>query len=316
MKKIHALSIISISLILGMFVLGCKSDEEKAAEKAKAETPATVFAVNTTAAVKGQIRDYLALSGDIVASSTVDVYSDVAGKVTRLFVNVGDRVAKDASIAEVDPSKPGMTYVKGIAKSPIAGVVVALPAQVGMTISQAVPVARISAGNALEIKTHIAERFVSKISLRLPVDITLDAYPGETFHGEISEVSPVMDPTSRTMEVKIHIADNPGAKLKAGMFAKIRIITEQKEGIVKIPASAMVNRFGKDVVFVVETDPKDPAHQIVTQTSIVPGIIIDGAMEVQSGLNPGDEIVIRGQTLLENGSRVNVIDRVQSISAN
>jgi multidrug efflux pump subunit AcrA (membrane-fusion protein) len=312
-KRINVLFLISISLLVGLFVMGCNKEDAAAAEET-AEAVA-VFAVNTTTAVEGVIQDYLALSGNDEASSTVDVYSDVAGKVSYMFAGVGTRVAKDANIIEVDPSRPGMTYVKGIVKSPVAGTIVVLPAQVGMTISQAVPVARISAGNTLEIKAYVAERFISRIALRQPVDISLDAYPGEMFNGTISEISPVMDPISRTLEVKINIANNPQGKLKAGMFAKIRIITQQKTGVVKIPASAVINRFGEDVVFVVKTDPADPAYQIAEQVSIVPGITIDGVMEVQSGLSPNDEIVIRGQALLESGSRINIVDRVAPLSA-
>jgi multidrug efflux pump subunit AcrA (membrane-fusion protein) len=310
-KRNNVIMLISIILLLGMIVMGCQK-EEAAEEEAEA---VAVFAVNTTTAVEGQIDDYLALSGNVEASSTVDVYSDIAGKVTYLSASIGKRVAKNESLLSVDPSRPGMTYVIGTVKSPVAGTVVALPAQVGMTISQAVPVARISAGNTLEIKAYIAERFISRIALGLPVDISLDAYPGESFSGAISEVSPVMDPVSRTLEVKIHIADNPEGKLKAGMFAKIRIITEQKKGVVKIPSSAVVNRFGEDFVFIVKTDSTDPAFQMVEQRTIVPGILIDGVLEVQSGLESGDEIVIRGQALLETGSRINVIDRVEPLSA-
>ncbi len=313
MKRKYIL-MISISLLLGMIVMGCQKEKTAAAEEPAAE-PVAVFAVNTTTAVAGRIQDYLALSGDVEASSTVDVFSDIAGKVSSIFAGVGRRVAKDQNIIEVDPSRPGMTYVKGTVKSPVAGIIVAMPAQVGMTISQAVPIARISAGNTLEIRAYIAERYISRIALRQPVEIDLDAYPGETFHGEVSEISPVMDPVSRTLEVKIHIANNPQGKLKAGMFAKIRIITEQKNGIVKIPSSAMINRFGENVVFIAETDPDDPAYQIAKQVSIVPGIVIDGVMEVQNGLNPDDEIIIRGQTLLENGSRINIVGRADPLSA-
>ncbi|MDR1047953.1 MAG: efflux RND transporter periplasmic adaptor subunit, partial [Treponema sp.] len=186
---------------------------------APAEAP--VFAVNTTTATQGQIRDYIALSGDIVSGSTVDTYSDAAGKVTRLFVSIGSRVRKDDPIAEVDPSRPGMNYVPGIATAPVGGTIVSLPAQVGMTISQAVPLARIAAGSALEIKLYVAERFISKISMGLPCEISLDAWPGEVFRGTISEVSPVVDPASRTMEVRVNV-DNPGSRLKSGMFAKVR----------------------------------------------------------------------------------------------
>jgi multidrug efflux pump subunit AcrA (membrane-fusion protein) len=304
----------ALAAITGITVSCGGQSKNSAASAADAESAVPVFAVNTTPAVQGQIRDYIALSGDIVASSVVDAYSEVAGKVTALSVSIGDRVLRDAPLAEVDPSRPGMVFNTGVVKAPIAGIIVALPAQIGMTVSQAVPIARISANNALEIRLYIAERFISQMALNLPCEISLGAYPGEVFRGRISELSPVVDPASRTMEVRIQVED-PGTRLKAGMFAKVRVVTQRKENIVKIPAAAMVQRFGDTCVFTVEPDLADPAILVVRQRSVVPGILIDGVLEVQRGLNPNEEVVVRGQTLLEDGVRVNVIDRVAPLSA-
>ncbi|MDR0554567.1 MAG: efflux RND transporter periplasmic adaptor subunit [Treponema sp.] len=283
-----------------------------AAEAPVEETP--VFAVNTTPAVQGQIRDYLALTGDIVAGSSVDAYSDVAGKITRLYVSVGSRVSKGAPLAEVDPSRPGMNYVAGVASAPIAGTIVSLPAQVGMTISQAVPIARIAGGNALEIRLYVAERFISKMTTRLPCEILLDAYPGEIFRGSVTEVSPVVDPASRTMEVRVNV-DNPGSRLKAGMFAKVQVITERKNNIVKIPSTALIQRFGETYVFTAEPDPANPGVTVARKKIITPGILVDGVLEVQTGLKADEEVVVRGQSLLEDGSRIKVVDRVPPLSA-
>jgi multidrug efflux pump subunit AcrA (membrane-fusion protein) len=272
------------------------------------EKPIPVFAVNTTTAAQGQIQDYIALAGDIVAGSTVDVYSEAAGKVAEVYVVVGQRVNRGQSVAAVDPSRPGMVYRWSVAAAPIGGTIVALPAQTGMTISQAVPLARIAGGSGLEIKLYVAERFISKMAMNLPCVVTLDAWPGEVFQGSISEVAPTVDPVSRTMEVRVTVR-NPGNKLKTGMFAKVRIITESKSNIVKIPASAMLSRFGEQYVYVIEKDPSDPQFNIVRKRPVTPGILIDGALEIQSGLAPDEEIVTRGQTLLEDSVRVNIIER-------
>jgi multidrug efflux pump subunit AcrA (membrane-fusion protein) len=320
-------------------------------DKTEGRQAEPVYAVSTTSVAEGQISDYLALSGDIVSGSTVDVYSDVAGKVTRLYVEVGSRVRRGTPIAAVDPSKPGMTYVAAVAPAPISGTVVSLPAQVGMTVSQAVSLARIAGGTAggavLEIKLYVAERFISKIGLNETCEITLDAWPGEVFRGSVTEISPVVDPASRTMEVKVNV-DNPGAKLKAGMFAKVKVITEHKDNIVKIPAQALIQRFGETYVFVIEELPpeaerpkekaekpkidflpfgkkaekKEPEENApplrqyaVRKRVITPGILIDQILEVREGLKAGEEIVIRGQTLLDDGAKVNVVDRMQPLSA-
>jgi len=301
-KKICSVIILSI---LTLSVLGaCKGKDKKGKDKVK-EVP--VFAVNTTLAVKGQIQDYLTFSGDLVSGSTIDVYSEAAGKVTDIYVSVGQRVSRGSQIAAVDPSRPGMTFRQNIATAPIGGTVVAIPAQVGMTVSQAVPLVRISGGGALEIKLSIAERFISRMAMNQPCEITLDAWPGEIFRGSISEVSPTVDLASRTMEIRVNVRDT-SSKLKPGMFAKVRVVTERKNNIVKIPAAAVINRFGEQFVYVIAKD--NDGNDIVKKTIIKPGILIDNIMEIQSGLEASDEIVIRGQTLLDDGSRVNIIERL------
>jgi multidrug efflux pump subunit AcrA (membrane-fusion protein) len=114
------------------------------------------------------------------------------------------------------------------------------------------------------------------------------------------------------MEVRVNVS-NISSKLKPGMFAKVRIITESKNNIVKIPAAAVVRRFGEEYVYVVE---KNSEFNVVKKRNIVPGILIDGVIEIQSGLAPDEEIVVRGQTLLDEGSRVNIIERIAPLGGN
>jgi RND family efflux transporter MFP subunit len=208
-----------------------------------------------------------------------------------------------------------MDYVASVVRAPIAGTVTSLPAQVGMTISQAVPLARIAGGSALEIKLYVAERFISKMARGLPCEIMLDAWPGEVFRGSVSEVAPVVDPGSRTMEVRVNV-DNQGSRLKAGMFAKVRIITERKENIVKIPSSAMIQRFGEDYVFTAEQDTEDPSVLVARKRVIVPGIMVDGVLEVTQGLKPDEDVIIKGHTLLDDGARINIIERAVPLGEN
>ena len=344
--KFRTINVIAVLLIIS-FLMSCGG---KDADKNKAGDVA-VFAVNTSTAVQGQVWDYIALSGNIVAGSTVDVFSDVAGKVTNVNVQLGSRVNRGTPIAAVDPSRPGMNFRPSVATAPISGTVIALPAQVGATVSQAVPLARISGSNALEIELYIAERFISKIALNQSCEVTLDAWPGDIFRGIITEISPVVDPASRTMQVKVNVT-NQNDKLKEGMFAKVRVITEQKENTVKIPASSLIQRFGETYVYVVEELPAEiksedqsakkkgflasifgkifgkkddkkgnsentpPAKRYIVKKRIVqPGILIDGVQEILSGLKAGEEFIVKGQTLLNDDSRVNVIERVAPIAA-
>ena len=293
-------------------------DERRGEVRAERSNPAAmvpVFAVNTIPSALGPIQDYLTLSGDIIASSTVDTFSDAAGRISRLYVSVGSRVRRGDPVVAVDPSRPGMEFVPSIVRAPVAGTIVALPAQVGMTITQAVPLARIAGVGGLEIRLHVAERFISRIALNQPCEIRVAAWPGEVFRGSVSEISPTVDPVSRTMEIRVTV-ENPGDRLKPGMFATTRIITERRDNIVKIPASAMVSRFGYQYVYVVVPDPENPGYNIVRRQDVVPGISIDGVLEIQQGLRPNEEVVVRGQSLLDDGVRVNVIERLSPLGIN
>jgi multidrug efflux pump subunit AcrA (membrane-fusion protein) len=297
-----SLALPAAALLAAAVVLA--SCARRTAGAAAAAAPAageTVFAVDTTTAAGGEILDYLRISGEVVTRTSVDVYPETAGKLSRLPVRLGEYVARDQVIAEVDPSRPGMTYVASPVKSPIAGTVIALPVQEGSTVSQAVPVARIGRLDELEVRTRVAERFVSKVRAGLEAVLRFDAYPAEAFRAVVSELSPVVDPQSRTLEVRLRLAP-PDRRIKAGMFAQIKIITERRQGIVKVPADVIVQRFGVSYVFVV----LDGSAQ---RRKVNPGLRIDNMVEITEGLAAGEEVVLRGQTLLEDKSRVNVVDR-------
>jgi len=272
-----------------------------------------VFAVSTIKSVEGQIRDYLELNGDVTASRRVDTYPDTAGKLSRIYVEVGQRVRKDQVIAEVDPSKPGMQFTASPVKAAIGGTVTSIPVQVGSTVTPQVPIAQISDMSELEVRVYVAEKFVSKMKIGLPVEIRFEAYPDVFFKGRIKELSPVIDPMSRTLEVKISIGNNTDL-LKAGMFGEVKIITEEKDGVVKIPADCLVQRFGEEFVFIVERSGEDEMGT-ARRMKVVTGIQIDQKLEIMEGLLPEAEVVYRGQTLLEEGSKVRVVEEAPPLAS-
>ncbi|MFW6214622.1 MAG: efflux RND transporter periplasmic adaptor subunit [Alkalispirochaetaceae bacterium] len=267
----------------------------------------TVFAVNVTPAIEGEIRDYIEVNGEIETTATIDVFPETNGELTELFVRVGEQVSRDQVIAEVDPSRPGQSFVASPVRSPIAGTVVALPGSIGQTVSMSTPVVRVSRTNELELVSRVSERFISKVSVGLEAVVRLDAYPDEQFGAVVSELSPVVDPATRTLEVKLRF-DGTDERIRSGMFASIRIITEEREGIVKIPADCLVTRFGETFVFVVNDG-------VAERRVVTPGIEVDNILEVVDGLEPGEQVVYQGQSLLEDDVQVRVIDTVEPLTA-
>jgi multidrug efflux pump subunit AcrA (membrane-fusion protein) len=284
----------------------CGGKDKKKAE----ETPKTVFAVTTTKATKGELKDYLEFGGDIAAKTNVEILPDVSGKIAEIRVKAGDTVQKNEIIALVDPSRPGMNYALGPVKSPISGTITAVNVVAGSMVSPQLAIARVSKIESLEILMNVPERYVSKIRGDQSAYLRLDAYPGEVFAARITEISPVLDQTTRTMSVKLALV-KPDARIKAGMFARVKLITDTKSGIVKIPETAVVTRFGETFVFVVEKGESTT----VRKQPVTMGIRVDDKAEILKGLMPDDEVVIRGQTLLENGSTVNVVSTVEPLPA-
>lgn len=279
----------------------CSKDEGTAV--VPVESQETVFAVNTYVAAAENLDEYLEFGGDVVAASSVDVMPDTSGKIANIRVRVGDYIEKNQILAYVDPSRPGMTYESSPIRAPVAGTITAFPVSVGSMVAPSVSIAKISNTKNLEINISVAERFVSRIAVGQPALLTFDSYPGEVFTAKVAEVNPVLDTTSRSMGVKL-VLDPPDNRIKIGMYCRVKLITESKAGVVAIPREAIVNRSGQESVFVVNGNT-------VENCPISVGITVDNMVEVVSGLTAGNEVVVSGQTLLDSGSKVNVINRQQ-----
>ena len=264
----------------------------------------TVFAVNVTPAIRGEINDYIEVNGDVETTASIDVYSDAAGEVARLYVGIGQYVRADQTLAEIDPSRPGQNFTLSPVKAPIAGTITRLPVRVGSKINQSAPIAQISRTSELEIVVQIAERFISKVREGLPAVVRLDAFPERDFSAVVSELNPVVDPMTRTLEVTLRF-DGDIDRVRAGMYAEVRIITERKENIVKVPADVLIRRFGENFVFVVGDD------ETVERRVVNPGIEIDNKLEITEGLEAGELVVYHAQNPLHDRAKRRVIDTAE-----
>lgn len=297
----RSVKVVALVFASAFVFFSCSKDEGTAV--VPVESQETVFAVNTYVAAAENLDEYLEFGGDVVAASSVDVMPDTSGKIANIRVRVGDYVEKNQILAYVDPSRPGMTYESSPIRAPVAGTITSFPVSVGSMVAPSVSIAKISNTKNLEINISVAERFVSRIAVGQPALLTFDSYPGEVFTAKVAEVNPVLDTTSRSMGVKL-VLDPPDNRIKIGMYCRVKLITESKSGVVAIPRESIVNRSGQESVFVVNGNT-------VENRPISVGITVDNMVEVVSGLTAGNEVVVSGQTLLDSGSKVNVINRQQ-----
>lgn len=303
MKKTmkSAVTIASMAAVLTFMSCGPK----KAAKEESKEVE-TLYAVSTYKTVAGNLDDYLEFGGDVASVNEVMVLPDQAGKITNVLVKVGDMVKKDQTIAYVNPLRVGVVYNDSPVKAPISGRITSLPVTVGSTVSQSSSVAKVARTDDLEIRIAIAERFISRISNGQKATVTFDAYPSVEFGAKIFEVSPVLDTATRTMGVKLRL-NPPDSRVKVGMYGRVKLVTESVKNAIVLPISALVTRDGKDYVFVVTTPKSGKNAAAVSLKPVTRGILVDNQVEITKGLEAGEEVVIKGQTLLNDGAKVNVV---------
>ncbi len=258
-----------------------------------------VFTVETAMNRRGDITDYIKINGDVKAARSIDIYPDAAGKLRKLHIAIGDHVNTNQVIAEIDPSKPGLSYALSPVRSTITGTVTSIPYEAGATVSATTPVATIGDLSFLQVEAEIAEPDIGKIGMGTKGELTFVAWPGKTYNAHVVEISPVVNTTTRTMIIKLEF-DKNYPEIKAGMFASAKLFTETKLNVILVNSDAVVIREGSQYVFTASGN-KAVMNRVET------GLTVDGITEIISGIPSGAEVVIKGQNLLDDGVDINVI---------
>ena len=231
------------------------------------------------------------------------VLPGVAGKIAEILVELGDKVTRNQVIARVDPSKPGADFAFSPIKASVSGTVTAVLPSVGAYVTTSSTVAEIASTDRLEIKVNVSERFVPLVRQNQIAGVTFKAFPKEAFEASVAKISPVLDPDTRTMQVTLKLSDSHGL-IKSGMFAHVKLTTEQKENVLAVPNRAILQNMGKLFVYIVrEAGGKSSA----VRADIQRGLSVDGMTEVTAGLSSGDKIVVKGQNMLSDGQLVKAV---------
>lgn len=260
----------------------------------------SIIAVEASEVERQTVSQFIKINGDVVAENTVDLFSDVSGKITSIDIEVGEYIGKGEKIATVDPSLPGKQYSASTVTSTISGTLTAVNYQVGDTISTQNAIATIGDLKDLQIETFIPERFVSSVSLGLNGEITFEALGSEVFTGVISEISPVIDTTSRTMAITLTL-NKQDDRIKVGMFSSIKLITKSSPETLAVATSAITSYYDDNIIYVVKDG------NVVEKRIVELGLTSDELVEITSGISEGELIVIQGQSYLSDGSSVKVV---------
>ena len=180
--------------------------------------------------------------------------------------------------------------------APIAGVVVERLASPGQVLQAgATQVFTISNMNTVWVLANVYEHDLGFVHLGDAVEIQTDAYATK-FHGTISFISPALDATSRTLQVRI-VTNNPGGKLKKDMFVTAIVQAGVIENALTVPDAAVLRTpENEPFVYVVE-DPAKPNQ--FGQRLVSVGESQGGKTQILSGLKQGENVAADGSLFLQ-----------------
>ena len=198
-------------------------------------------------------------------------------------------------------------------KAPFAGQLGIRQVDIGQYLSSGTPVVTLQALDPIYFDFSVPQQALDVLKTGQTVALETDTYPGQTFTGTISAISPKIDPATRNVQVRASL-QNTDRKLLPGMYASVNIHYGEAQPYVTLPQTAVAyNPYGTMVYIVdhqgADKDSKQPA--IVHQKFITTGDTRGDQVAIMTGVSDGDEVVTAGQNKLNNGSTLIVNNTVQ-----
>lgn len=137
------------------------------------------------------------------------------------------------------------------------------------------------------VQAEVYEKDLGRLQLGQTASITVDTYPDREFLGRVTYISDLLDPQTRTARVRCDLP-NPDGKLKLDMFATVRLPTTFRTEALVVPAEAIQQIEGKNVVFI------RTGETTFERKPVEIGRTIQGVTELLAGLREGEAVVTKG----------------------
>lgn len=172
-------------------------------------------------------------------------------------------------------------------RSPFSGVVIKTAVALGAVVNADSELFQVADLSQVWVQAEVYEKDLGRIRAGQQASITVDTYADAVFSGKVTHIGDILDPKTRTARVRCEVP-NPGIKLKLDMFASVSLPTIFSRTAIAVPAAAIQQLDGKNVVFVRKSETKFETRQVQT------GKTVDGNVEIVSGLKQGESVVING----------------------
>ncbi len=204
----------------------------------------------------------------------------------------------DGLIASVERS--GRTNGTVTITSPISGVIQTLDARAGVTLAQGQTLAQVTGIGTVWLNAAVPEVQAASVRVGQSARATLTAFPGETFRGRIVAILPTAQADSRTVTVRIELA-NRGGRLRPGMFAQVALGGSGSTALL-VPSEAVIRTGTRTIVMLATGNGRYQPAEVRT------GREGGGQTEILEGLAAGEKVVASGQFLLDSEASLTGIE--------
>jgi RND family efflux transporter MFP subunit len=186
-------------------------------------------------------------------------------------------------------------------QSPLTGVVVQRRLDPGALVGPpgGGAIVTVARTDILRVFITVNERDLQGLAVGKSAHVELDALPGRSFTGRVVRLAPTLDPTTRTLDAEVQLA-NAGGELRPGMYGRGEIVIEVHPQAPVVPAGAVLISDGKPFAFVLE-------GEVARRRSLGRGVDGGNWLEVKSGLRAGEEVVTAGADGLADGMKVHAV---------
>ena len=183
-------------------------------------------------------------------------------------------------------------------RAPFAGTVRERMVEVGQYVREQTALISLATANPLKLRASIPERWFPYVQPGAPVELTVEAYPGETFSGSVTRVARAGVAETRSFSFEARV-ENPGERLRPGLFARGRLTTSQVDSVIRVPSSVVVSFYGVQKVYAV-------SDGVIREKVVKLGDQFGDRIEITEGLESGDSIATTNLARLREGISVQV----------
>ncbi len=184
--------------------------------------------------------------------------------------------------------------------APLSGVVLSRQADPGSFLNSGADVLTVADFSQVRVEFPLSELELSRVQVGQAIQVQLDAFPGQSFPGQITRISPAADPQARLIPIEV-VIPNPNGRIGSGLLARVQLALPEDQQVIVPQTAIQQNGPGSATVFVVERQGE------ATRVSARPvqlGGQRDGQVEIVSGLEAGEPFVVRSSTPLQDGQEV------------